>query len=74
MMRIVKIFGPRGLSPPIWDVWGIVMMKIVNIYGPRGIGPPIWDILDSDGEDCKNIWTKGDVVLQFGMFGIVMIR
>ena len=55
MMRIVKIFGPRGLSPPIWDVWGIVMMKIVNIYGPRGIGPPIWDILDSDGEDCKNI-------------------
>ena len=21
MMKIVKIFWPRGIGPPIWDVW-----------------------------------------------------
>ena len=50
------------------------MMKIVKIFGPMDVGPPIWDILDSDNEDSKNIWVQGDLVLQFGIFGIVMMK
>ena len=69
MMRIVKILGPRGLSPPIWDVWGIVMMKIVNIYGPRGLSPPIWDIWDSDDEDSENISAKVTWTSNLGCLG-----
>ena len=38
MLKIVKIFGPRGRSPPFGIFW-IVMMKIVKIFGPRGLGP-----------------------------------
>ena len=40
MMKIVKIFGPRGLGPQFW-IFGIVMMKIVKIFGPRGRGRPM---------------------------------
>ena len=40
MMKIVKIFGPRDVGPPIWDVLDSIM-KIVKIFGPRGRGPPM---------------------------------
>ena len=50
MMKIVKIFGPRGLGPQ-FGIFGIVMMKIVKIFGRRWRGPPISDIWDSYDED-----------------------
>ena len=49
-------------------------MRIVKIFWQRGLGPPIWDIWDSDDEESKNIWVQGDLVLQFGIFGIVMMK
>ena len=40
MMKILKIFGPRGRGPPIWDFWDSDD-KIVKIFGPCGRGPPM---------------------------------
>ena len=33
MMMIVKIFGPRGHGPPIWDIWDGEDEDSKNIWG-----------------------------------------
>ena len=58
MMKIVKIFGPRDVGPPIWDILDSHDENSKNIWA-KGTWSSIWDFWDSDDENSKDIWAKG---------------
>ena len=62
MLKIVKIFGPRGRGPPIWDILDSHDENSKNIWA-KGTWSSIWDFWDSDDEN--RYLGQGDVVVQW---------